>query len=454
MAILLALPTASQFDPAESSEGSLDPLGLYPISEVLASRIGSPGVRERHRNLRFLTICCVGWEVMASVPHIEEPGDPSATLEQAFEWLVVEALTSGAGDAGESFQGLPGATKARACIEAGVHLNADRYLRMASVFGFYGVYRTLAEYLRMVARDSEQLPVIDESGANLLNVWRREQGLPGFGRSLSGPGQREYQALVKALTNSWKQGQGAPERGATEFIQRFLKHGDPIAPCEAAELKRAFVDGGRDEADENRREVLSGLKEAAGRRFFEEAQPDSESQFHRWLLPRCGARLKAELEAVRAYEGFAIELQGLFDDLLFAVSKKPGLTGIDAAAAMISDLARKTAALSEAYLEATRALQRLPGLGARFERAFSRFGARFEGVACIRQLLEHHEAVQKAKPPNGKAAWLERADDRIAVRLRYQREAPAPRDGRYVSFYRSRPLFDLLKSLERSDGAT
>ena len=58
------LPTATQFDPVDSSEGSLDPLGVSQIAEEIATAIGSDGVRERQSNLRFLTICCVGWEVI------------------------------------------------------------------------------------------------------------------------------------------------------------------------------------------------------------------------------------------------------------------------------------------------------------------------------------------------------------------------------------------------------
>ena len=69
-------------------KGSLDPLGTYSISEKLASMIGSAGVRERQSNLRFLTLCCVGWKVIAEMDHSTIPGDPGsvprAILRMAF----------------------------------------------------------------------------------------------------------------------------------------------------------------------------------------------------------------------------------------------------------------------------------------------------------------------------------------------------------------------------------
>ena len=45
----LLVPALTEYDPASSSEGSLDPLGLYAIADSLAVRL-SPGVRERPWN--------------------------------------------------------------------------------------------------------------------------------------------------------------------------------------------------------------------------------------------------------------------------------------------------------------------------------------------------------------------------------------------------------------------
>ena len=39
-------PLLSEADPKESQEGTIDPLGTYPIADALAVRL-APGVRER-----------------------------------------------------------------------------------------------------------------------------------------------------------------------------------------------------------------------------------------------------------------------------------------------------------------------------------------------------------------------------------------------------------------------
>lgn len=53
------LPSLTAFDPETSSEGTLDPLGLYLIADQLASKL-VPAVRERMQRIRFLTAMAVG----------------------------------------------------------------------------------------------------------------------------------------------------------------------------------------------------------------------------------------------------------------------------------------------------------------------------------------------------------------------------------------------------------
>ena len=450
---IAALPTASLYDPEEASEGSIDPLGMYPLSEALALRIGSPGVRERQRNLRFLTICCVGWEVIGGVRAEAEPGDPNATLEQCLEWLVVEALAGDPdGEDDGKIQGLPGATKAKSCLDRGLHLNADRYLRMASVFGFFGVYRTLAEYIKLVVRGSEEGAILGDGGVRLLTAWRNEQGLPGFGRDLIGSGQKEYRCMVAALTKVWREGQVVEDRQAFQFIQRYLRHSVVTGKAEAAELRRLLIEPGASEADGNRREILKAVESKPAAAILSEDSPAAEARFHDLIRPDSSPNLKVILEAVRAYENFIGAMQNVFDDLLFALSDHANLIDVKVAAAKIPQLEKRAARFPILFKEATAALGRVPGLAERFGVLFGAFGVKSDAVGFLRLLLTHHERVQKDKPPEGKSPWIERKGDLIAVRLRYRRDAGGSDDGRYVYFYRSRPLFDLLESLKADDG--
>jgi hypothetical protein len=55
----VALPFLTAYDPPGTSEGTLDPLGLYQIADQLAVQL-VPAVRERMQRIRFLTAMAVG----------------------------------------------------------------------------------------------------------------------------------------------------------------------------------------------------------------------------------------------------------------------------------------------------------------------------------------------------------------------------------------------------------
>lgn len=53
------LPFLTSYDPPGTSEGTLDPLGLYQIADQLSVQL-VPAVRERMQRIRFLTAMAVG----------------------------------------------------------------------------------------------------------------------------------------------------------------------------------------------------------------------------------------------------------------------------------------------------------------------------------------------------------------------------------------------------------
>ena len=55
---MLLMPLLSVKDPVVSAEGTLDPIGLYQIADALGVKL-IPGVRERMRHPRFLTLMAV-----------------------------------------------------------------------------------------------------------------------------------------------------------------------------------------------------------------------------------------------------------------------------------------------------------------------------------------------------------------------------------------------------------
>jgi hypothetical protein len=100
----MTFPFLTSYDPPGTSEGSLDPLGLYQIADQLAVQL-VPAVRERMQRIRFLTAMAVGALVTEGVQ--DDPRVRDASPYLVWEWLVVEALIREIGHAPE-ICGVPG----------------------------------------------------------------------------------------------------------------------------------------------------------------------------------------------------------------------------------------------------------------------------------------------------------------------------------------------------------
>lgn len=141
----MLLPTLSEYDLALSSEGSIDPLGLYSIADALGVRL-VPGVRERQGFPRFLTVMAITALVCERFDDEAVAADDVSEPWQVFEWYVVEGLVRTA-RMDDEIQGVPGREQARTAIKNRLPLSADRYLKTPTVFGFHGVYRLLSKTL-------------------------------------------------------------------------------------------------------------------------------------------------------------------------------------------------------------------------------------------------------------------------------------------------------------------
>ena len=139
------LPLLTEADPAVTSEGTIDPLGLYTISDSLAVRL-VPGVRERQLHPRFLTAIAVSLLLSEEFDEDVVASDGVSEPWQVFEWYVVEGLVRSLADSSE-LPGLPGREKSANAIRDKVPLSAARYLKTPSVYGFHGVYRLLSRTL-------------------------------------------------------------------------------------------------------------------------------------------------------------------------------------------------------------------------------------------------------------------------------------------------------------------
>ena len=421
-----AFPFLTTYDPPGTSEGSLDPLGLYQIADQLAMQL-VPAVRERMLRIRFLTAMAVGSLVIEDLE-----GDPrhrDATPYLVWEWLVVEALTREMGD-DPSIRGVPGTGVTRAALAQHKYVDARSYLKTPRVFGFHGVYKRLAVHLGLL--DIHLAP--GPNAERLTDAWARGQGFRGI-------------AGAKQLMERWK-----------TAVRRSLNHSPPRTRSNWSvsgwsELARAFAPATA-RAREKRllRELLlasddrqlGALPELWELLATHEEDEVPEERLHA-ALERQTPAYGALVQAIRAYEAFARGLQDAFD-VLRAEAAAPDARGF-----VVPDVARNATfrasvnRLDERFATAHRALREitatpfsLPNL---FDERFGKLAELMDAPTCALALCEHHEAIQRAKSAAGKRPWFDRiGGDRIYIRQAYRIGKPDVVSARYLHTYRGEPI--------------
>jgi lysozyme family protein len=144
----ITFPFLTSYDPPGTSEGTLDPLGLYQIADQLAMQL-VPAVRERMQRIRFLTAMAVG--ALVTERQEDDPRHRDASPYLVWEWLVVEALMREMSD-DPTIWGVPGTLVTRRALAQHGYLDARSYLKTPRVFGFHGVYKRLATHLGIEKR--------------------------------------------------------------------------------------------------------------------------------------------------------------------------------------------------------------------------------------------------------------------------------------------------------------
>ena len=453
--MLASVPLLSEYDPGVSTEGSLDPLGLYGLADILAVRL-VPGVRQRQSHPRFLTVMCAAFAVCADFDDDRIASDRVSEPWQVFEWYVVEGLIRTLSSSKElaargrgrlvdqyptltkidQLHGLPGRNKAADAIREGVPLSARRYLKNPSVFGFHGVYRTLASELGI-----ELAGRLGEVGYELLTVWQDEQGLPGFVGSAEGDGRRWRGAFHKAVDKGLERGAVAMSSSwrGWGFIKDHLAHLNP-GPREAQFLADILTRN----ATGFRREIMDFLSRKKAMELW--AATGSEHKFHISLLEVASDELRALLEAIIAYERFVRMVQDAFDDCLLHLS----LTKCKFYPKELGRIESVSLASREApriYPEVMEKLAPLD-LAHRLEENLGTLGQAMDPADWAEALMAHHRRVQGKKPPQGKAPWVDRFDDGgYMVRQPYMRTEGGLHQDEYVHAYRTGPLFSFLLDL-------
>jgi hypothetical protein len=425
-----AIPFLTAYDPPGSSEGTLDPLGLYQIADQLATRL-VPAVRERMQRVRFLTAMSLG----ALVTEVLEadPGQPEAAPFLVWEWLVVEAIVRTRGDDAGAW-GVPGSLVTRQALSEYHYLDHRSYLKTPRIFGFNGVYKRLAIHLRLV--DVHLGPAAE--GERLVDAWARDAG---YG-SLSGCRlllARWRQAVERSLASS-------PARTRAGWkTEDWAGLAEATAPHAAKRREKRYLRESLHATDVRALGALPAIW-----RLQSEFTEDTfaEELIHQRLeeqLPSSAALL----QTIRAYERFC---RGLHDgfDLLRSEAAAADTQGFEISRiGRDGDFVTSLAGLDHRYEDARRRLGEIDlQLLNLFDARFGPFAQPMSPRECATALCEHHEKIQKGKSADGKRPWFDRlGPDRISVRQKYREPRRSIAPDRFVHDYRGRPLrtfyFDL-----------
>ena len=422
----MLLPFLTSYDPPGTSEGSLDPLGLYRIADQLAVKL-VPVVRERMQRIRFLTAMAVGALVTEGIE--DDPRLTDASPYLVWEWLVVEALIRKRGTDPDVW-GVPGTLVGdRAVNHRHGYLDARSYLKTPRIFGFNGVYKRLGIYLGLVNVHLGPGPNTE----GLVDAWARGLGFTGLKdaqRMISRWADAVRRSLVEKPPRT-KPGWGS--QGWSEVAAAFV-------PGQAAAYEKQYLRTLLLSTDGQRLGALPMIWELQTE-FDDEF---GEESLH-YRLEEHAPAYRSLLEAVRSYEVFARSLNDSFDILRAEGSRSDGQGFAVARVAADEGFARSVHGLHERFEVAHRALGEIwiPSLSLQnlFDNRFGRFAEAMDAGDVALAVCEHHQDIQRGKSANGKRPWFDHVgQDRIYIRHAYRAEQRKILPDRYVHDYRGRPI--------------
>jgi hypothetical protein len=423
---MIGLPFLTAYDPPGSSEGALDPLGLFLIAERLATQL-VPAVRERMQRIRFLTAIAVGCFVTEDIVNESSTLDVPPYL--VWEWLLVEAFYrthKGSADV----WGVPGTLVTSRAMEQFGYLDSRSYLKNARIFGFHGVYKRLAYHLGIVNVDLGPGPLTDQ----LVDGWAKALGYAGL---------KEVRPLIRRWSS------------AVRSCVTAKPHAKTVPGFNGAEwetLANSFLPGKcRGQEKELLRNLLLATNDRLGAlpviwKLQSQFRDDDycEEALHS-AISASATDLRPLIKAIGSYESFARSLQDAFDLVRAEASKQDCVGYPIAAIAKDSDFKLAVSKLEEHFNSTLQEFGNLDGVGSslqvQFADRFKVFASKQSAESYASALCEHHAIIQRAKSEQGKRTWFDRLDaDRIHIRHAYRINRQELKPDKYVHDYRGGPI--------------
>lgn len=426
-------PYLTEYDPPGSSEGTLDPLGLYLIADQLATRL-VPAVRERMQRIRFLTAMNVGALVTEGLEsNARHPETPPYLV---WEWLVVEAIVRSFGNAPDLL-GVPGTYVTEKALSRYGYVDQRSYLKTPRVFGFNGVYKRLAIHLGLL---DPHLQFQEPEGQELILKWSKDLGIGIFS-----PSHALYHKWRRAVEMSLD---ASPPRTRTNWRKEDWKQlAGAFLPNGAGASEKSFLREILHFKDERSLEALPEIWQLVAD-YGDNSESINERDLHR-RLRLVAPRYALLLDAISSYEVFCRLLSDCFNILRFEAIKRD-VEGLDLPSFGKNDeFARTAKQVHSSFQNAAEYLNELgPYMDVAFDDRFHRFAETVSPEELAAVLCQHHEAIQQGKSREGKRPWFDRLGvDRIYLRRNYRLSEPPVLSEDYVHDYRGNPIYRFYKDL-------
>lgn len=411
-------------------------MGVYPIADRLAVRL-VPGFRERMAHPRFLTMMAVGSVICSDFDEDEIASDGVSEPWQVYEWYVVQALNKKFHQKEEEIRGLPGRDKAQDAFKQRIPLNVTRYLKTATVFGFHGVYRTLANELNLLDTHGH----LGEFGHELVQTWEKEQKMEGFYTTSRGQGRHFRNKFCQAVWDGLYRGEVA-RTWDWGFFNTIAEH---LAPYRMGRKERETIFNALISEDAFlRRELIQFLTSEKAQQIWR--HKTSERSFHNELLNTASGELRKLLIAIHHYERFSRLMQNAFESILYHLSENS--RGHIKDIIDLEPVKKASAKINEAYEFAQKYLEPF-GKSTEFVQSFGDVNHSGDPKVWIDLLYEYHKTIQKEKPPAGKKPWYEKiSPGEYIIYSRYKRKYEPEYTEEYVNSYRTHSLWSFLQDLK------